>query len=50
MIQIDGTGAGGKDATTPAPSCLNLAADLVGCVVAPGGLSHEARYLKGLGR
>lgn len=50
MIQIDGTAAGGKDAATRAPSCLELAIDLVGCVVAPGGLSHEARYLKGLGR
>ena len=34
----------------PADSCLELAADLVGCVEGPGDLSFNKRRLEGLGR
>ena len=38
------------DKTAPPGSCLELAADLVGCVEGPGDLSHNEKHMRGFGR
>lgn len=36
--------------TVPPGSCLDLAADLIGCVEGPGDLSFNKKHMRGFGR